>query len=147
MQPEDLLAALAIDLLDLKYTIDVFSNGSLKPFPDWMLLEEQVSVIMDWKLEGSGEAPTGAGIRLSNLGKLTSKDNVKFVVAHEDDFDQAVSLWKDLSKLTSATFWVGCAWERYEEARLVERVLHENLPWRVNIQVHKMIWPGIEKGI
>jgi 7-carboxy-7-deazaguanine synthase len=147
MQPEDTLHMLAISLLNRGYTIDVFSNGSLKPFPAWMIANEQVSIILDWKLQGSGEARTGVDQRLANLGQLKGKDHVKFVVATEDDFDQAVSLWKDLVQRTTATFWVGCAWKEYDEAHLVERVLAERLPWRVNIQVHKFVWPGVQKGI
>jgi 7-carboxy-7-deazaguanine synthase len=147
MQPPDLLSDLAMGLLEMGYTIDVFTNGSLVKFPLWMLNNDQVSVIMDWKLGGSGEAQRGVEIRIENLKTLSEKDNVKFVIADDVDFGEAVSLWNAFKEMTPAHFWVGCAWGKYNEAELIGRVLEEDLPWRVNVQVHKFIWPGVEKGI
>jgi 7-carboxy-7-deazaguanine synthase len=146
MQPAELLDELVTIMTDDVYTIDMFTNGSLKAFPEWITLP-QVTVIMDWKLQGSGEADRGIGIRIQNVKRLQQKDAVKFVIASEDDFHEAVDLWQDMRHQVDAPFYVGAAWGLIPEAKLVEWVLANNLPWKLNVQVHKFIWPGIDRGI
>ena len=146
MQPEVYLAALVGLLRDMQYTIDVFTNGSLKPFPSWVH-DRAVTIILDWKLSGSGEASSGLEVRLNNFKELERKDAVKFTIATEDDFQEALALWNDMKGRTVASFYAGCVWGLYEEHTLVERILEFNLPWKLNVQVHKYVWPGVEKGI
>jgi len=146
MQPHQELEDLALGLLDLGYSIDVFTNGSLHKFPEWMQ-PHAVTVIMDWKLKGSGEQQSGVEIRWENAKWLDFKDCIKFVIATDDDFDEAASLWKAMTHDVHASFWAGVAWEHYKESQLIQRILDEDLPWRVNIQTHKYVWPGVEKGI
>ena|SRR5215467_2408054 len=146
MQPAEHLSDLVSGLLQMHYTIDMFTNGSLHPFAEWTR-DSSVCIIMDWKLKGSGEWQTGVELRLQNLQTLTTKDAIKFVIKDDDDFKEAIDMWHALKGMTSAVFWVGTAWGHYKEADLVKRVLEEDLPWKVNIQVHKYVWPGVEKGI
>jgi 7-carboxy-7-deazaguanine synthase len=144
MQPEELLEQLVEVLLADEYTIDMFSNGSLKPFPEWAA-DSDVSVIMDWKLQGSGEAERGLDIRINNVKTLIQKDAVKFVVASEEDLEEAFTLWKAWK--VHAPVYVGVAWGLYQEADLVNWVLQRDLPWRLNVQVHKYVWPNRDRGI
>lgn len=146
MQPAEPLESFADLLLTFGYTIDVFTNGSLKPLPNWML-DPHVTVIMDWKLEGSGEAERGLEIRKENTYKLMKKDAIKFVVASNDDFEEALTLWKEFTGASDAQCYVGVAWGLYSEADLIKRVMAADLPWKVNVQVHKFIWPNVERGI
>lgn len=144
MQPYDALEELATALLSHHYTIDVFTNGSLNLFPMWML-EDKVCVIMDWKLHGSGEATRGLEVRRSNVRRLSSKDAIKFVVKDEPDLKEAMKVASEIQP--ECPIWVGVAWGKYPADELVKDVLTYGLNWRVNIQVHKYIWPGVEKGI
>lgn len=146
MQPAAMLEDFGLGLLDIKYSIDVFTNGSLVPLPNWMLVENYVTVIMDWKLAGSGESQRGVDIRLENLKRLSVKDAVKFVIANDADWIEAISLWKAFKDLTSARFWAGVAWGKYSEAQLINQLLHEDLPWKVNTQIHKYIWDPNARG-
>jgi 7-carboxy-7-deazaguanine synthase len=146
MQPAGMLEDFGRGLLDIRYTIDVFTNGSLVTLPAWMVEEPCVCIIMDWKLNGSGEAQNGVDIRLKNLQRLGVKDAVKFVIASDADFMEAVSLWKSFKDMTSARFWVGVAWGKYAESQLIARLLYEDLPWKVNVQVHKYIWEPDARG-
>lgn len=147
MQPADALETFARYVLDMGFTIDVFTNASVKTLPIWMR-DDRVSIVLDWKLPGSGEAQRGLDTRLRNALNLGVKDNVKFVVTNDEDFLQAIRVWNDLvSGSCKATFWAGVAWGWYRESRLVEKVLQEDLPWKINVQVHKYVWPGVERGI
>jgi 7-carboxy-7-deazaguanine synthase len=146
MQPKEPLAELFDLLLNMNYTIDVFTNGSLSAFPLW-ITDPNVSVNLDWKLKGSGEQQHGVDIRLANARRLSGKDSVKFVITDDNDFDEALYLWMTMQKSVSAQFWVGVAWQKYDEAKLVQKVVDLDLPWRINTQVHKYIWMGAEKGV
>jgi len=146
MQPTEELENLGTELLLHDYTIDVFSNGSLKAFPLWMVMEPSVCIIMDWKLAGSEEHQNGVDVRIANAHVLKSKDALKFVIADDMDFESALFIWKALGDL-ECSIWAGVAWGKYTEANLIERIKHARVPWRVNVQMHKYVYPGVEQGI
>lgn len=146
MQPAQHLEDLASGLLDLNYSIDVFTNGSLYALPEWMQCAP-VYVIMDWKLVGSGEDKTGVDIRWENAKKLDYKDNIKFVIASQEDYQEATALWRAMQNTVRARFWAGVAWGKFEESQLIHQILEDDLPWSVNVQMHKYIWQGVEKGV
>lgn len=56
MQDRARLQELALAAISAGYTIDVFTNGSFE-FPSWVTFSP-VTIIMDWKLKGSGEELT-----------------------------------------------------------------------------------------
>lgn len=147
MQPRHLLEEFTWLLLNRQRTIDVFTNGSHEELPGWMF-DSCVSVILDWKLSGSGEAQRGRDVRERNVKRsLHAKDWIKMVVCDVQDFKEAVSLWKKLRDETPANWCVGSAWQHISEAQLTEMVLEEGLPWRVNVQVHKYIFDANERQI
>lgn len=144
MQPPKSLEDLLYQLYDEGFGIEMFSNGSLKPFPEF----RNFRIMMDWKLRGSGEDKRGLGIRFSNTRLLSERDGIKFVVSDLDDFEEAKAIWFDLKDKTKAQFWVGAAWGKMREADLVALLLaNPMLPWKMNIQVHKFIWPEAERGV
>jgi len=147
MQPAALLEELASQLMFNGHTIDVFTNGSLKPFPEWFKAT-QVSVILDWKLAGSGEADTGVDIRIGNLKTLSGKDMVKFVVTNMADFEEARTIWDALHYLNySVKFSAGVAWGKMRERDLLNHILIRELPWQLNVQVHKYVFSPDERQI
>ena len=106
--------------------------------------------MMDWKLEGSGEADTDLESRLINALNLSPIDGIKFVCTGRDDLDEAKQIWGKLvtdERWRGAQIWVGSAWDKLPEKELVEWLLEERLPWKLNVQVHKYIWPADERGV
>jgi 7-carboxy-7-deazaguanine synthase len=125
--------------------IEVFTNGSF-PFPRWAL--NAMQFIMDWKLEGSGEANTARDIRMENAGKLSRRDNIKFVIASWDDFMEAKEVWQQLNLLgVEAQFWAGAAFDKVDPTQVIEWVMANHLPWKINVQVHKYLWKPDERGV
>lgn len=139
MQPAEPLYRFATALLDRGHTIDVFTNGSLVALPQWCD-ERHATVILDWKLRGSGEAGRGLEVRESNITRLHQKDWVKLVISSEEDFNEAVKIWLTHRHYCWAVWCAGVAWDKYDEKKLVEQVLDNGLPWCVNTQVHKYIF-------
>lgn len=146
LQDANYLGSFVRTLIGLGYTFDIFTNGSFA-FPMWATFSE-VQLIMDWKLGGSGEAATALDIRDENLHTLKGKDAVKFVIKDLADFSEARTI--AASKLDSvyAEIYVGRVWDSpISDAGLVDLLKYYQLSWRLNIQVHKMIWPDQERGI
>lgn len=147
MQPESLLRDLVETLTNDHRTIDLFTNGSLKPFPAWVTYPN-VTVIMDWKLSGSGEGDTGLNIRMENVKYLQSKDMIKFVITGENDFEEAIEAWRTIESVhTGMQFSAGVAWQHMTERELLEKILVHGLPWRLNMQIHKYIFDPAERQI
>lgn len=149
LQPEKELEPLITRLRDAGYRIEAFTNGTLH-YPDWAV--ETVSMIMDWKLPGSGEFETLANVRLANIERLNHSSiwhAVKFVCKDEVDFATAVSLWSLQPKYVQQAlkWYYGRVWDGdITNAELVERVMKLKLPWLLNVQMHNYIWDANERG-
>jgi len=126
-------------------TFDIFTNGSFI-FPEWT--EDQlVTLVMDWKLKGSGEQQTRQDERLNNAyNHMGPKDALKFTVTGLDDLNEAEDIWKSIR--CEASVYVGRVWDApLTNEDLVEQILERRLPWRLTCQVHKYIWPDKVRGI
>lgn len=135
------------DLLQKNFqvgTIECFSNGTLL-YPDWAL--DNVAFIMDWKLPGSGEDPYN-DVRLVNLKKMDSLHAVKFVISDMDDFELAKDLfYQHLQYKSAVEVYYGVAWNKMTNATLCKAVLNAELPWRLNMQIHNIVWDRRKRGI
>jgi len=142
MQDHDLLEKFYARLPTM-FALECFSNGSYL-YPDWAI--KHVHFVMDWKLPGSGEEDTAYENRVVNIGQLRSKDVVKFVVCDLADLDKALQTYNAFRKHTAASFWVGAAWGKFENADIVEFIKQHKLPWRLNVQVHNYVYKPQERG-
>ena len=145
MQKESELYNLQRFLDDEGFYIEVFTNGSFM-FPGWALVD--LNFIMDWKLQGSGEADTNRDVRLVNALNLKRTDCIKFVVTDVTDLLEAKDVYHVLmDQMCKADFYVGAAWGKMDDAFVVEWILKENLDWKLNVQVHKYIWDPEARGV
>jgi 7-carboxy-7-deazaguanine synthase len=145
LQHERDLHELSVHLKQNGYEIEVFTNGSFE-FPKWAL--QNWWFIMDWKLQGSGEANTRAGIRHMNVNRLKSGDAIKFVVKGEQDLEEARLLTQLFQKNeVKAELFVGAAWGHIDDIALIDYIKNHQLPWRLNVQVHKHIWAPDLRGV
>jgi 7-carboxy-7-deazaguanine synthase len=146
LQPKDDLSWLIEHLSRDGYRIEAFSNGTLL-YPSWAI--DHVRFIMDWKLPGSGENHMNPA-RLENVERLArmSGNAVKFVCKDEDDFLCAVSLWSSyLQGREEIDTYYGRVWEgEITNAHLAELVMTNQLPWKMNVQLHNYIWDPQERG-
>ncbi len=124
-------------LLDELYRkIDVFTNGTrlLKNYP-WTA-DTSVTVVMDYKLEGSGE---GGSFELENLEYLGQKDAIKFVCRDRRDFDEALRAIKTY-QITVPQVYFAPVWDYLDPASIATWVRDDIPTAKVNIQTHKYIW-------
>ena len=117
-------------------TIETNGSVSIKDLPD----SENILVSMDIKCPSSKMTER---MDWNNLALLKPKDQLKFVLADEGDFEFAVEIVKRYNPNTEIIFSpVG----GLEVRPIAERVVESGLNVRVLLQLHKIIW-GNMKGV
>lgn len=108
-------------------------------------VDARVHRIMDLKAPGSGESHRN---RWENLEHLTSRDEIKFVLADRVDYEwmREVVRSRELTKRTP-TLLASAVFGRLASRDLVAWVLEDKLPVRVQLQMHKYIWAPEAVGV
>jgi 7-carboxy-7-deazaguanine synthase len=108
-------------------------------------VDPRVHRIMDLKAPGSDESH---GNRWENIEHLTQRDEVKIVLADRADYDwaKAVIDGHRLADRVNAVL-LSCVWGELDPKDLVQWVLEDHLPVRVQIQMHKVIWDSETQGV
>lgn len=101
--------------------------------------------IVDVKCPGSGEAGT---FNLENLKALDRKDEIKFVIADERDYDWARDFLAR-HRLTDIvdTVIFSPVFGALAPRSLAEWILRDRLPVRLGLQLHKFIWDPETRGV
>ena len=101
--------------------------------------------IVDVKCPGSGEDRRNDW---SNLERLAPHDEVKFVVSGREDYEFArdVIARYDLPARTAAVLLSPVHGE-LDPKRLSQWMLEDHLPARLQVQLHKFIWPPGTRGV
>ena len=109
-------------------------------------VDSRANIILDIKCPASGEEPRNDW---SNLERLRSnKDEVKFVIAGEDDWHYAKNLIKEqaLESRTKAVL-ISPAWGQVDLQQLADWIASSGLNVRMQLQLHKYIWGPDVKGV
>lgn len=133
--------ALARLLAQEGYTVLVETNGSM----DISVLPAPVVRIMDLKTPSSAMASRN---RMENLALLRRGDEVKMVITDRMDYEWAATIIKDAdypAKLVATLLSPNLG--KLEPAELASWMLADKLPARLNLQLHKFIWPNVDRGV
>jgi 7-carboxy-7-deazaguanine synthase len=106
---------------------------------------EAVHRIVDMKPPGSGEERRND---YANLQRLTARDELKFVLLDRRDYDWSVALLQQsgaVKRVRAVTF--SPVHGTLDPAQLAEWLVADRLNVRLGLQLHKLIWPGIDKGV
>jgi 7-carboxy-7-deazaguanine synthase len=139
LQPD--VADLFEALLERAYTVCVETGGQV-PVQG---LDPRVHKIMDLKCPSSGMQQHN---HYENIEYLTRNDEVKFVIGDRADFDWACDLvtrYRLPSRAGVVLFSPVFHVLPYDE--LARWILMCGLPVRMQVQLHKIIWPGIVRGV
>ena len=131
--------ALAAALLDRGKTVLVETSGSF----DISVLPEGAHAIMDLKCPSSGECEQND---LGNLARLRRGDELKFVIGTRADYDWAASIVRE-HELSRLPVLFSPVWGEIDFAALAQWILEDRLPVRMQVQLHKVLWPHVERGI
>lgn len=129
------------ELCDAGKTVLVETSGEA----DVSRVDPRVHKIMDLKAPGSGESHRN---RWSNLEHLTTRDEIKFVLASRADYEwmRATIRERSLGE-RGVTLLASTVWGSLAPRDLVAWVLEDALPVRVQVQLHKVIWSADAQGV
>ncbi len=128
-------------LCDQGYTVNLETGGSLSTSK----VDPRVKVILDIKCPKSGMSHKN---HWPNLDLLNPHDEVKFVLADENDYNFAKGIINqyDLETKTQALLF-SPVHGVLNPQDLVNWILRDQLPVRLNLQIHKYIWTPTTKGV
>jgi 7-carboxy-7-deazaguanine synthase len=128
-------------LLDSGFTVLVETSGER----DVRTVDSRVIKIVDLKCPSSGECGRN---RISNLHYLSTHDEVKFVIADRCDFEWACEIINhyQLSGRLRAVL-MSPVFGTLQPADLANWILTERQPVRMQLQMHKHIWPPDRRGV
>lgn len=100
---------------------------------------------MDWKLPGSG---MGDRMLEGNLALLGPEDTVKFVAGSESDLREMARVVRAHGLCGRCAVYASPVFGRIEPARIAAFLQEERLARVVlQLQMHKIIWPNVERGV
>lgn len=106
-------------------------------------VDERVVRIVDVKCPSSGATDR---MRWANMRLLRPADEVKIVLAGRTDYDFAKDVIARYDLTRRCTVLLGAVAGRLALADLSAWILADRLPVRLNVQLHKIIWPAEERG-
>jgi 7-carboxy-7-deazaguanine synthase len=128
-------------LLKANFTVLMETNGSM-PISD---LPCDVIKIIDCKCPSSGMKND---MLFDNFDLLTKNDEVKFVMSNEEDYKYALDIIKSysLNEKTEKILFSPIR-ERLSPDILAKWMIRDKTPAILQLQLQKIIWPDIDRGV
>lgn len=126
--------------LDRGFTVLVETNGTIP----LAALDPRAVKIMDVKCPGSGEARK---MLWENFSALTSRDEVKFVIASEEDYLYAKEIIRRYCAKDSFSVLFSPAFGFLAPEKLAGWMVGDGLTARFQLQLHKLVWGPGARGV
>lgn len=123
-------------LCDAGYEVSLETGGAI----DTSGVDNRVTVILDVKTPGSGEVEKNLW---DNLQHLKPKDEVKFVLCNRSDYDWAKQVLAERAIVSKCSVLFSPVYNQVNPTELAEWILHDRLPVRMQVQLHKILWGEI----
>jgi 7-carboxy-7-deazaguanine synthase len=127
-------------LLDRGFEVVVETSGHVS----LERLDRRAVAVMDVKAPGSGET---ARMDWSNLDRLAAKDEAKFVLADRADYEWSRDLVRERRLDERCTVLFSAVHGGLDPGTLARWILEDGLPVRLQLQLHKLLWPGVPRGV
>ena len=122
------------------YEVLIETAGSIDISP----VSEKAVRIVDMKCPGSGMVERND---YQNLQRLTANDEVKFVIADENDFNWAYKIIKQYNLEEITQVLISPVFKVMSEKKLTELMLNSKINARLQLQLHKYIWDPETTGV
>jgi len=124
-------------LCDRGYTVSLETSGALSVAD----VDSRVVKIVDIKTPGSLES---AKNDFNNIQYISSQDQVKFVITSYEDYEWSKKIMRqfELSKKCHVLF--SPSYQQVSYADLAQWILKDQLPVRMQVQLHKVIWGDVK---
>lgn len=125
--------ALLSALCDAGYDVSLETSGAL----DISGVDARVCRVVDLKAPGSGESEKNFW---PNIAHLTSRDELKFVLADRADYEWACQILQEYALVPRCPILFSPVQSRLPPQQLAEWILADRLPVRFQLQLHKCLW-------
>ena len=125
--------SLLAKLVDLGYCVSLETSGAL----DVSKVDSRVTKVMDLKTPSSGEMDKN---RYENIAYLSAQDEVKFVIAGEEDYNWSKNILKQYDLTSRCDDLFSPVADQQNPTQLAEKILEDKLAVRFQIQLHKFLW-------
>lgn len=120
-------------LLDKGYQVSLETSGAL----DVSEVDPRVVKVMDLKTPSSDELSRNL---YQNIDHLTPKDQVKFVIGNDEDYDWSKAVLSEYDLHNRCQILFSPVMGRQNPTELAEKILKDRLPVRFQLQLHKILW-------
>ncbi|ODN68031.1 7-carboxy-7-deazaguanine synthase QueE [Methylophaga muralis] len=120
-------------LCDLGVEVSLETSGAM----DISDIDPRVVRVVDIKTPASGEVSKN---RYSNIDLLNHQDQVKFVICNRDDYDWAREQLAVFNLVSRCEILFSPVHGDLTPTDLAEWIIADNLPVRMQIQLHKYLW-------
>jgi 7-carboxy-7-deazaguanine synthase len=121
------------DLCDADYRVSLETSGAI----DITDVDSRVTRVVDLKTPGSGEVERNLYI---NLDCLERHDQVKFVVCDQADYQWAKDRISEYALNERCEVLFSPSFGQQDATELADWILQDQLPVRMQIQLHKYLW-------
>ena len=123
-------------LCNAGYEVSLETGGAL----DISGVDARVMRVLDIKTPASGEVEKNLW---SNLAALNGRDEIKFVLCDEADYTWARQVLREHDLAGKCAVLFSPALNRLSATTLAEWILRDNLPVRLQVQLHKLLWGDV----
>ena len=120
-------------LCELDVEVSLEASGAM----DISNIDPRVVRVMDLKTPTSGEVSKN---RYSNIDLLNPQDQIKFVICNREDYDWAREQLFSLELIDRCEILFSPVHGDLNPTDLAEWIIADNLPVRMQIQLHKYLW-------
>jgi 7-carboxy-7-deazaguanine synthase len=120
-------------LVDSGYCVSLETSGAL----DVSAVDARVVKVMDLKTPSSGEIEKNL---YQNIDYLTEKDQVKFVIGSDEDYDWSKATLAHYNLPSRCNVLFSPVMDKQNPTALADKILQDRLPVRFQIQLHKILW-------
>ncbi len=122
------------------FNVYIETNGS----QNIDILPKGIVRIVDIKCPGSGMEQE---MDWQNIKKLTRKDEVKFIISSKRDYEWAKKVTEKYKIIDRTTVLFGLVHEKLNPKTLAGWILKDGIDVRLQLQLHKIIWPDKARGV
>ncbi len=127
-------------LLDAGWEVVVETSGHVSIGP----LDRRAIAVLDVKTPGSGETHR---MEWGNLDLVKPKDEVKFVIDGRADYEWSRDLVRTKLLTERCPVLFSPVHGVLDPGTLARWILEDGLRVRLQVQLHKYLWPGVERGV
>ncbi len=125
-------------LCDLDYEVSLETSGAI----DISSVDSRVITVMDLKTPASGEESKN---KYDNIQHLKPQDQLKFVICDRNDYEWSCQKVTEYDLVSRCEILFSPIHGELKPADLADWIVEDNLPVRMQIQIHKYLW-GDEQG-